>query len=413
MDTAIFFQPLTAIVEMVWCAREVGCTWVEALVCAIMLLGLGVVIVHMLTWQRRVALALIATQQKVDATAETLQSLCDDLHGRPASTSSSPRALDTSPWDFLRTELDVLKKQHMDVLSSIGTIHGVAKELTEIHKAVSNILTATKMDEAMKTQYENLSKLSVGTTSSLKTLLASHAKASDEAAKTTLQQTQTTLERKLEDLLEKVEVIRVVVHKKTEALLTANKDGQGWISSQTRDIITLVRGLGPCVSETKRVGEVVDQLMQKTLRLEDGVFAGRRQSDSAQQTLQTTSDTMQNVEHRVMRIEGLVTGIVDQHNELEGQVQRGNEALQDQVGQTLTSSQELERRSTTFLGNLFGSKWTVAVTRSRSTDYTRIFYSQGERAPPQNFLITPVPAPQPQSGEALINSLGNFLAGQR
>ena len=135
----------------------------------------------------------------------------------------------------------------------------------------------------------------------------------------TLERLQNTLQRKLEDILEKTTVTRVILDQRADKILVAVKDATGPLSSNTREIIGQIRGLLPLVPETKKLLEMVD--------------AGRHASTLAQGTLQSSTEAVQGCEDRLVRLEPLITGLIDQVNEADDRVRHGFDAVSNELPQ--------------------------------------------------------------------------------
>ena len=373
------------------------------------------------------------------------------------------------------TELDVLKKQGLELLTQVCKIRGIATEVAEIHKTVSLLASdSAKTGESYEMLVEVHAKINtVLTTKSFeetgtKQHIELHQKidavANKLGAMASVLKNQDEASTKLVDKVDALVTAKSLAEATTSLrtkLTQEVKDGAGWNSSQLRDLLTLVRGLGPVMPELKRLGDALEAMTPKIVRLEDGVFAGRRQSDCAQAALQTTSDGVQNIEHRLLRMESLISGVVDTQSDLETQMMKHTEQIVDIVSQDMPLLQEIERRLPklpirkpprepsqeqqaqsqsassslhsqqapapptgvpTTLGPQMPQPQVIPVevqtpgtgiqlrlaehVGSMTQQQPRLYVSQGNQ--PQNFLITPVPA---QSSNEVL--LGNLLAGQR
>ena len=105
----------------------------------------------------------------------------------------------------------------------------------------------------------------------------------------------------------------MVLDQKTEKQNTTYKEWHGHTNQQLGNAISLLRGLGPAIPEIKRVADMVTM--------------GRDASSQAQHTLQQNTETAQAVEDRLVRIEPIISGLVDQTADLETKV----EAIQGEM----------------------------------------------------------------------------------
>ena len=105
-----------------------------------------------------------------------------------------------------------------------------------------------------------------------------------------------------------------MIDQKHEKQTGLYKELHGGTYNDIRNLIALVRGLGPVVPELKKVVDLV--------------MSGREASKLAQQTLQSTSETMGQCEDRLVRLESMTCGLVDQSNECEAKVTQGFESVQ-------------------------------------------------------------------------------------
>ena len=124
---------------------------------------------------------------------------------------------------------------------------------------------------------------------------------------------QKLLTGKLDEVCEKTAVLRVVMDQKHEKQTGLYKELHGGTYNDIRNLVALVRGLGPVVPELKKVVDLV--------------MSGREASNLAQQTLQSTSETMGQCEDRLVRLESMTCGLVDQSNECESKVTQGFESV--------------------------------------------------------------------------------------
>ena len=76
------------------------------------------------------------------------------------------------------------------------------------------------------------------------------------------------------------------------------KDYNGSTTTDVRNLVALVRGVGPIVPEVKK--------------LVDMVACGREASNNAQQTLQSSAEMVATCEDRLVHLEAMTCGLVDQ-----------------------------------------------------------------------------------------------------
>ena len=132
-----------------------------------------------------------------------------------------------------------------------------------------------------------------------------------------LTRVQKQLTDKLDDLSERTTILRVVMDQKHEKQCTIYKDYNGSTSTDVRNLVALVRGLGPIVPEVKK--------------LVDMVACGREASNNAQQTLQSSAEMVATCEDRLVRLEALTCGLVDQTAECDNKLSAGFETLQNDM----------------------------------------------------------------------------------
>ena len=338
-------------------AMFLGASYGELSLFVLAFLALIATWVHFLRWQRRVMLMLHAIQTQVqDATfshqrlhddmikkiteevgeqaqtlaqffqpsnfAESAKMVVDQLHGlqenlhKAAMTASTSTTTAVSLKD-LNTEINVVRKQLLEALGQTAGIKSLASEVTTMHKALATVVEncgklggfynrITEMHgQVQQTATSKTQEVALGNV--LKTLLE------------TLERLQNTLQRKLEDILEKTTITRVILDQRADKILVAVKDATGPLSSNLREIIGQIRGLLPLVPETKKLLEMVD--------------AGRHASTLAQGTLQSSTEAVQGCEDRLVRLEPLITGLIDQVNEADDRVRHGFEAVNNELPQ--------------------------------------------------------------------------------
>ncbi|CAE7604548.1 unnamed protein product [Symbiodinium necroappetens] len=325
------------------------------------------------------------------------------------------------------------KKQLLEVLAKLGQLQTAQAEITSIHK----LLNGHSAD------FDKLSAIGNRVTETHGLLLQINGDVA--TAKVVTEQTdrlQKVLERKLEDLTEKTAVIRALMDQHRDKVISTVKDNTGWISKNVGDVLSLLRTLAP--------------MQQKTLEM---MGAGQDGSRQAQQTLLSCAEAVQTCEDRLVRLESLCTGIVDQQNEMD-QSHRG---AFDSILQELPTLQEvLSRLPKLPVRKPPAEKATEATssTSSQQAHPTTPPTTLGPQPPPQvaanptptvipvsidtglqsaapsggiqlrlsehvnavapqpqpqfvlggesrapNFLITPIPAPSPTSGNDLLRAM--------
>ena len=206
------------------------------------------------------------------------------------------------------------KKQLIEVLAKLGQLQAAQAEIASIHK----LLNGHSAD------FDKLSVISNRVTETHGLLLQINGEVA--TSKVVTEQTDRllkALERKLEDLTEKTAVVRALMDQHRDKVISTVKENSGWISKNVGDVLSLLRTLAP--------------MQQKTLEM---MGAGQDGSRQAQQTLLSCAEAVQTCEDRLIRLESLCTGIVDQQNDID-QSHRG--AL-DSILQELPTLQEVLSR---------------------------------------------------------------------
>ena len=302
---------------------------------------------NMWVWQKKLTLMVHAIQtqiqdqtfcfqrQKQELESKVLEELyeqCDVLSQffQPANMvvsqrlvmeeilAQTGRAADSPPEgvDF-GDDIKQVLKQLLDVSTKLSALQALSTEVSSIHKAIN-----THMGDFCK-----LTTIAAKATESHGLLLQING---DLVAKKDIaaehDRTQGSINKKLDELVEKTTVLRVIVDQHRDKVMAQNKEGHGWTSKLLADVTSLLRGLGPVVPQLKT--------------LNDMVCAGRDASKTAQDNLSASSEAVQNCEDRLIRLESMATGIVDQQNETEATLR----AHFEQVMSELPAIQEILSR---------------------------------------------------------------------
>ena len=295
-----FASPITKICEWIWCATQVsGTTFLETIIVVSLLLTAAFMGWRMMKWQAKIVLMLHAIQSQLDERFQAVQDQIQDIRNTPAATEYGG----VSPEDLL-----AFKAQLLEILSRLAHYDAVASEISAVHK----LLNASSAD---------LGKIGPILTKSLEThgllLQLNGTTSSKQDVQETIDRCQKSVDRKLEELLEKTAVLRVVVEQQKEKLLGSLKEGHGWINKNITDSISVLRGQGGVICQQKALYDIVS--------------SGREASTQAQQVLQTATEGIQNCEDRMLRVEQLVTSLIDQQVETDVGMRSGLEALQSEM----------------------------------------------------------------------------------
>ena len=318
------------------------------LVLFLILLGMmGATMWNMWVWQKKLTLMVHALQTQVQDQTFCIQRQRQELESRvleelyeqcnvlaqfftPANMMVSQRLVmeellsqttqasdSTHEGGDVGTDVKQVLKQLLDVAAKLSTLQALSSEVTSIHKAIN-----THMGDFCK-----LTTIAARTTESHGLLLQINSDLvtkKDVAAEH--DRTQGSVNKKLDELVEKTTVLRVIVDQHRDKIMAQNKEGHGWTSKLLADVTSLLRGLGPVVPQLKT--------------LNDLVCAGRDASRTAQDTLSASSEAVQNCEDRLIRLESMTTGLVDQQNETETTLR----AHFEQVMSELPAIQEILNR---------------------------------------------------------------------
>ena len=143
-------------------------------------------------------------------------------------------------------DVKTVRKQMMDVMSQLAALHQVSQEVSAVHKMLNT---------------GDLSKLSVIVNKVTEThgqlLQLNGTAASKQDVQDTVDRFQNLNDRKLEEMLEKTAVLRVVVEQQKEKILGNLKDGHGWIIKNITDCHSLIRGQGGVIAMQKSLQDMV------------------------------------------------------------------------------------------------------------------------------------------------------------
>ena len=331
--------PLTTLIEWVWCAAQVGASNVEMFLFLLLLATVMTISWHATRWQKKMLMALHGIQNQLQSLEESkvhqteqmteilkavsqaetikeLLSIANEIGILKQQLMDAVNQL-TSQTDTIKkivmvtTEVEVLKKHLLEVLSQLSTMKSIAPEVAGLHKLVSTITSDCGKLGGMFNRLTETHGLVIHLPNAQKqeSLMEKIQKNLEDYA----DKVQKNLDRKIEDLIEKTAVLRVVLDQKTEKQNTTYKEWHGHTNQQLGNAISLLRGLGPAIPEIKRVADMVTM--------------GRDASSQAQHTLQQNTETAQAVEDRLVRIEPIISGLVDQTADLETKV----EAIQGEM----------------------------------------------------------------------------------
>ena len=275
--------PLTTLIEWVWCAAQVGASNIEMFLFLLLLVTVMTISWHATRWQKKMltTLHVIQTQlqsleeAKVHQTeqmteilkavsqAETIkellsianeigilkQQLIDAVNQLTSQTDTIKKIV------MVTTEVEVLKKHLLEVLSQLSTMKSIAPEVAGLHKLVSTITSDCGKLGGMFNRLTETHGLVIHLPNAQKqeSLMEKIQKNLEDYA----DKVQKNLDRKIEDLIEKTAVLRVVLDQKTEKQNTTYKEWHGHTNQQLGNAISLLRGLGPAIPEIKRVADMV------------------------------------------------------------------------------------------------------------------------------------------------------------
>ena len=322
-------SPLTTLIEWVWCAAQVGASYVELVLFLTRTLSVLTIGWHVTRWQKKMLLALHCLQTQISEMEESRISQAEAIKEilnissrtetinevltvanevgalkkqlQDAMTQLSAQAETVKEILSVNTKVGVLKQQLLDVLSQLASLKSVSPELASLHKLIGTVTGDCAKLGGMFNRLTETHGLVIHLPNSqyLDAALDKIQKNLEDYA----DKVQKSTDRKLEDLLEKTAVLRAVFEQKHDKQLVSCRDPHGHTVQQVSDAISLLRGLAPAIPEIKRVADMVTM--------------GRGASTQAQQTLQQNTETAQAVEDRLIRIEPLVSGLADQTADLE------------------------------------------------------------------------------------------------
>ena len=359
MDLSVPAMPFTRLCEWIWCATQVsGSTFVEMLIFGMLLVSVMTLAWHVFVWQKKVSVMLLGIQTQIqdltfcqqrlkqDAVTQVLeaheafqQKLLDEQchvlsqffqptnmqvahakvvaeivdHFRSLMSQLDPNLPSGADGFSTAEDLKWIKQQlvALQTLVSDGDFVHVKKQITDVHKVLNAGSGDLGKIGAIMAVMEKVTEAH-GLILHLKGNMAAKQDVADHT-----ERLRANLEKKLEDLVEKTAVMRVVLDQNKDKILGNMKDGHGWLSKQTSDIIGLIRGQGGITGQQKS--------------LIDLVWASKEASTYAQEALNSCCETVANCEDRVHRLEPLIMGIVDQQNESDTGMRMGLEALQAEM----------------------------------------------------------------------------------
>ena len=334
-----FLRPFTRLVEMVWCAATVsGLSSMELLLFLVLLGMMGTLMWNMWVWQKRITLMIQSVQTQLQDQVffhqrqrqELEQKLLGELYEQcevltqffqPANMMFAQSMVMEQLTEHIRTASTTVRdgadgsednkqvlKQLLEVTAKLASLQAIATEVSAVHKAVNTHMgdfCKLTTIAAKATETHGLLLQVNGDLVTKKDIAAEHDR------------TQGSLNKKLDELVEKTTVLRVIVDQHRDKILAQNKEGHGWSSKLVSDALSLLRGLGPVVPQLKA--------------LHDMVYAGKEASQVAQDTLSMSSDAIQNCEDRLVRLESLATGIVDQQNETDANLRANFEQVMSEL----------------------------------------------------------------------------------
>ena len=342
-------RPLTVFVEWIWCAAQVGATYVEMGLVVATILVMLVIAWHGYRLNKKLLLMLHAMQNQMEMNADGVRNLLSQLemntesirnlqsqlemntesiHNLKLDTQSQPSAAPPSneasdgeihkkitklleDVHSLLNETGITKKHLLEILSLLGTLKTISLEVSGFHKLLEKVVTdCGKLGGFYNRVTETHTLvLQLPTQQQHEGNLIKLQKGLEEY----VDKMQKLLTGKLDEVCEKTAVLRVVMDQKHEKQTGLYKELHGGTYNDIRNLVALVRGLGPVVPELKKVVDLV--------------MSGREASNLAQQTLQSTSETMGQCEDRLVRLESMTCGLVDQSNECESKVTQGFESV--------------------------------------------------------------------------------------
>ena len=352
--------PFTVFCEMIWCATEVsGMSFAEASVFLLLMGLMTTMLWHMWTWQKKIMVLVQSVQAQqvkiqeeqgdlfkavltqlqdvafqnqrgAEKVVEELYEQCNVLaqFHKPSNMLEACRLvvealsekigdahLGMAP-DASGTQDDSqFKKQVLEIIAKLAALQGMATEIAAMHKLLN-------------THSADLSKLGSIASRSVETHGLLLQVNGDVLTKKHLTDEQDRLHKalagKIEELNEKTAVLRVVVEQNRDKILQHTKDNCGWVNKTAADLTSIVRGT----------------LVPQQKQLLDMVYSGREASTMAQSILQSCSESVQGCEDRLVRLEPLVTGLIDQANECDERVRIGFEAV---LSETPALSEILQR----------------------------------------------------------------------
>ena len=333
-----FFQPVTRLCEIFWCATQVSGQYVEVITFGVVLVGFVGLSLQILQWQKKIMTMLYAAQvtlqevqsqqlylqqdyctqvqdlsfahEKLEAKIEDNRVLLETLTAMYQEANECTKALQTlltgdgSSSDAGSTPVEdskQIKVQLLEIVAKLGTLQGMHTEVAAIHKLLNNHTGDWgKIGVAVNRSTESHALLL-----QLNGEMATGKNLTDQ-----LDKLQKGLDRKLEDLLEKQAVVRALMDQHRDKVVGVVKDNTGWISKNVSDVLSLLRTVTPAQHK------MMEMLSQ-----------GREASQLAQNTLLACAETVQTCEDRLVRVESLATGLVDGQNELDSSTKQAFEQI--------------------------------------------------------------------------------------
>ena len=224
-------MPSTTLIEWVWCAAQVGATYVEIGLFLTTLLLLCAICWHMYCWQK-IMLTLHAVQAQLEENSKA-DSLVSALHDVKSSMMSMTGTADgdmaalkdiqaqlnalQSPEESIKnlmTELTVVKKHQLEIVSQLGMVKTMSAEVANFHKLLNTVVSdCGKLGGFYNrvTETHTLT-LHLPTVQQQEAALEKLLKSVEES----LTRVQKQLTDKLDDLAERTTILRVVMDQKHE-----------------------------------------------------------------------------------------------------------------------------------------------------------------------------------------------------
>ena len=137
--TMDILRPVTTIVEWIWCAAQVGATYVELCLFVSTLAVMAMVGWHIYRWN--------AIQSQLETNAEDIRALAAEARRTPDCDPANKEATDkeiAKLVDELRSlcnETGVVKKHLIDILSLMRTLKPISLEIANFHKLLGTVVS--------------------------------------------------------------------------------------------------------------------------------------------------------------------------------------------------------------------------------------------------------------------------------